>query len=108
MTRAKVYYQGEIAGILEKNNDGFTFQYHESYLNGTGVPISYSLPLRHEKFKNKNLFPFFAGLVAEGWLLEIQSKTQKIAETDYFSLLIKNGKDLIGAVTVIEEQNHEL
>ena len=108
MKKAIVYYKGEKAALLTKSSDGYVFQYVKSYIEGTAIPISYSLPLSDKKFESKILFPFFSGLVSEGWLLEIQTKIQKIDETDYFSLLIHNGKDLVGAVTVEEAMGHEL
>lgn len=40
-------------------------------------------------------------LVAEGWLKKIQSQAQKIDENDSFGLLLENGKDLTGAVTIL-------
>jgi serine/threonine-protein kinase HipA len=39
-------------------------------------------------------------LVSEGWLQKLQSQQQNIDEHDRFGLLISNGKDLVGAVTV--------
>lgn len=41
-------------------------------------------------------------LVAEGWLKKIQSQAQKIDENDSFGLLLENGKDLTGAVTILK------
>ena len=44
--------------------------------------------------------PFFENLVSEGWLRKLQSQQQKIDENDRFGLLLANGGDLVGAVTV--------
>ena len=39
-------------------------------------------------------------MIAEGWLKREQTKLQRIDEDDHFSLLVNNGQDLPGAVTV--------
>ena len=65
-----------------------------------------SFPLASKKFESKTLFPFFEGLLPEGWLLGITSKALKIDENDKFELLLHVGKDTIGAVSVIAEENN--
>ncbi len=100
----KVYYNETLAGKISQINGLFFFQYDESYLQ-SGVPISFNLPLKKESYKSENLFPFFENLLSEGWLKHLQSQTQKIDENDKFGLLLSNGKDLIGAVTVIGAQD---
>ncbi|MCX6108801.1 MAG: HipA N-terminal domain-containing protein [Proteobacteria bacterium] len=103
MIRAMVLYGEQEAGVLWRDQAGFGFQYLPQYLAGRdAVPVAYTLPLRQDAFLAKSLFPFFQGLVAEGWLQTQQSTSQKIDELDYFTLLIRNGVDLIGAVSVIE------
>ena len=97
---ANIYYQGRLAGELEEvSNVEYTFAYSESYLID-GVPISFLLPLRQEPYTSEELLPFFENLVSEGWLQKMQSQHQNIDEHDRFGLLISNGKDLVGAVTV--------
>ena len=96
---ANVYYQGRLAGELAQNIDRYTFTYNEGYLAG-GVPISFLIPLQVEPYVSAVLMPFFENLVAEGWLRKMQSQHQKIDERDRFGLLLANGKDLVGAVTV--------
>ena len=102
-----VYYQGRLAGELEEDdNHQFTFTYCESYMAG-GVPISFLLPLQTEPYVSGELMPFFENLVSEGWLQKLQSRLQNIDEHDRFGLLIANGMDLVGAVTIepIEGKN---
>ena len=41
-------------------------------------PISLTMPLREEPYEDKVLFPFFDGLVPEGWLLNIAERSWKI------------------------------
>ena len=36
------------------------------------------MPVREEEYRDKRLFPFFEGLIPEGWLLDIATKNWKI------------------------------
>ncbi len=96
---ANVYYQGRLAGVIKNIEDEYIFTYDDEYLVG-GIPLSFRLPLREEPFISEELIPFFENLVSEGWLRKLQSQQQKIDEHDRFGLLLSNGKDLVGAVTV--------
>ncbi len=97
-----VHYDGISAGALVKTLEPlYYFAYFEKYLKlAEAKALSISLPLQKEPFVAGKLFPFFEGLLSEGWLRRVQSQNQKIDETDSFTLLAENGKDLIGAVTV--------
>jgi serine/threonine-protein kinase HipA len=102
---AIVYYGKERAGRLIKNpdgpNSGYDFEYDTAYIEKLGTrPISLGMPLRKEKYQSKTLFPFFEGLLPEGWLLELTSQTLKIDPKDKFALLLHTGGDTVGAVTV--------
>lgn len=97
-----VYYDGQLAGTLQEKEQGFYFIY-DSAFRETGVPIAYSFPLDQAMYYSREFFPFFENLTTEGRMLEIQSRTQQIDPSDKFGLLLKNGGDLAGAVTVLEE-----
>lgn len=100
MTRkARVYYEGRLAGTLRETPEGFQFIYDADYLAG-GTPISFKLPLQQAPFDTDHLPGFFENLATEGWLRKLQSQEQKIDENDRFGLLLANGRDLVGAVTV--------
>ena len=102
MTRqADVFYRNRLAGRLTELPDGYRFVYDESYL-ADGPAISLTLPLQAEPFESATLFPFFAGLVPEGWYLHIVSPTIKVDEHDTFGLLMKTCGDCIGAVSLRE------
>jgi serine/threonine-protein kinase HipA len=49
------------------------------------------------------LFPFFDGLIPEGWLLDIAVDHWKVKANDRFELLLTTCRDSIGAVTVEPE-----
>lgn len=96
---AGVYFKDRLAGYLKPIAGGYSFQYAEDYLKN-GIPIAYTLPLRSTAYEGKRLPPFFDNLVSEGWLKRQQSQTQKIDENDHFRLLLENGQDLPGAVSI--------
>ncbi|MCC5828080.1 MAG: HipA N-terminal domain-containing protein [Phycisphaeraceae bacterium] len=100
--QAHVYYRDRLAGTLtELPGGGYRFAYDPVYLND-GPAISLTLPLQTEPFESSELFPFFAGLVPEGWYLRIVASTIKVDETDTFGLLLRTCQDCIGAVSLRE------
>lgn len=101
---AQIFYNGRLAGTLAETGDGFVFTYDGNYLAG-GTPIAFSFPLREAPFKYTRLPGFFENLLAEGWLRKLQSQEQKIDENDRFGLLLMNGRDLVGAVTITPLMN---
>ncbi|MFH1857165.1 MAG: HipA N-terminal domain-containing protein [Candidatus Omnitrophota bacterium] len=102
LRKAQVFYKNELAGYIIETPDGYTFQYDYEFLK-KDIPISMSLPPRKEPYHAKELFPFFKGLLPEGWYLNIVSATQKVDSKDAFGLLLASTSgDTIGAVTVIK------
>ena len=97
---AQVFYNGKPAGKLAEDSSGFEFTYDDDYLAG-GTPIAFTFPLQETPFKHAKLPGFCENLVSEGWLRRLQSQEQKIDESDRFGLLLMNGRDLVGAVTVV-------
>lgn len=63
-----------------------------------------TLPLRAEAYTSGVLFPFFDGLIPEGWLLDVALRNTDISMLDRMSLLLACCKDCIGAVSVVEEK----
>lgn len=104
MRKAKVFMHKELAGILTENEDGYLFQYEKEYLqNLDSKPVSLTLPVREEPFLNRNMFPFFDGLIPEGWLLEIAEENWKLDARDRMGLLLACCRDCIGAVSIEED-----
>lgn len=100
-----VYYNGILAGRVERKKKTYVFTYDLSYLSDPSMPpISLSFPKRSHVFHSEVLFPFFFGLLAEGTNKELQCKTLKIDEADSFTRLLKTvNNTAIGAITVREE-----
>ncbi len=99
--RAVVFCGQRRAGLLTRKKDGFEFAYDLAYASDPEAPpISLSLPLRQAPYESKELFPFFDGLLPEGWLLDIICAIIKVDPTDKFRLLLHTGEDPVGAVSV--------
>jgi serine/threonine-protein kinase HipA len=102
MRQGKVFYKENFAGILTETNEGeYTFQYDEKYLNDHPNDfITFTMPVRSKPFIENRLFPFFEGLIPEGWLLEIAAENWKINKNDRMGLLLACCQNCIGAVSV--------
>lgn len=108
MKRAFIYLYTNLAGVLTEDESGFTFKYDAAYLQSSHAEaVSLTLPLTAEPYHDTVLFPFFDGLIPEGWLLNIAERSWKINQRDRMSLLLSCCKDCIGAVSVVPEQTEE-
>ena len=97
-----VLYRNREAGMIYENEEGYHFSYNQDYLDQADAqPVSLTLPLQKERFTMKTMFPFFDGLIPEGWLLDLATETWKIDLRDRMGLLLACCKDCIGAVSVI-------
>lgn len=96
-----VYIQNHLAGIIAETEEGYTFSYTEEYLKRKdAVSVSLTLPLRREPYETTIIFPFFDGLIPEGWLLGVVCRNWKIDRNDRFGLLLSACKDCIGDVCI--------
>ncbi|MCC5848494.1 MAG: HipA N-terminal domain-containing protein [Verrucomicrobia bacterium] len=105
MRSGTVKMLGREAGHLEETAGGYCFTYFDQYLaDPMAPPVSLTLPKRLAPYQSETLFPFFAGLLAEGSLKTEQCRRLGIDEEDAFGrLLLTAGNDTIGAVTVHPE-----
>jgi len=105
MRKANIFFGDALAGKLVEDEEGYTFLYSADYLKlSTTNPISFTMPLSEKPYKSQVLFPFFDGLIPEGWLLSIAEKNWKLNERDRMGLLLACCKDCVGAVSVVEEK----
>ena len=101
MRRAEIRMHEVIAGLLTQDENGYNFIYDKKYLESENPEqVSLTLPLRTLIYNSKVLFPFFDGLIPEGWLLHIAEKNWKLNSRDRMGLLLSCCKDCIGAVSV--------
>lgn len=102
MKQALVYLGNRRAGVLTEDDKGYEYRYLPEFLaSDDAVAISLTLPLTDKPYRDKVLFPFFDGLIPEGWLLDIAEQSWKISARDRFSLLLACCKDCIGNVSII-------
>jgi len=105
MRQAQVYHKNKLAGEIRETDEAFIFQYNAEYLaTADSKPVSLTLPLQQKEFTSKILFPFFDGLIPEGWLLNIALTNWKINPNDRFGLLLSLCKDSIGCVSIISKE----
>lgn len=102
MRKAAIYYKDILAGILTETNEGeYVFQYEEKYVKEHPKQfLTFTMPVSPKPYTDKRLFPFFEGLIPEGWLLDIASKNWKINQNDRMGLLLACCQNCIGAVSV--------
>lgn len=82
MKQAKVFVGEMFAGVLTENDMGYEFQYNPEYLSSDEAhAVSLTLPLTDKPYKSNVLFPFFDGLIPEGWLLDIAEQSWEISKS---------------------------
>ncbi|MCF2634628.1 HipA N-terminal domain-containing protein [Prevotellamassilia timonensis] len=108
MRQAHIFYKNQLAGILTENDAGYEFRYLPEYLSlEKAKAVSITLPLQEEAYISPVLFPFFDGLIPEGWLLDVALRNTDISILDRMSLLLTCCKDCVGAVSVIPLEEKE-
>jgi serine/threonine-protein kinase HipA len=100
-SKGNVYFKNQLTGSIEKKEDG-NFEF--SYQNQTS-DVSWSLPCRAEAYNSEDLFPFFDGLIPEGWLLNLTQKNWKLPKNDRMALLLTSCQDCIGAAHILDPAN---
>ena len=92
------------AGYLQETTEGYEFIYDSAYLQSDKPePISVTMPLTDKPTRSAILFPFFDGLIPEGWLLNIITENWKINPRDRMSLLLIACRDCIGNISIVED-----
>ena len=80
MRQGIVKYDNIRAGVLtEEDNGEYLFVYDSFYVeNYPNQFITFQMPVSKNPYRSKRLFPFFDGLIPEGWLLNIAAESWKI------------------------------
>lgn len=101
--KAAVFVGDVQAGVLEETEEGYRFSYLEAYLtqqNSSPQPVSLTLPIEKQPYESATFFPFFDGLIPEGWLLDVVEKTWKVNPKDRMGVLLASCEDTIGNVSI--------
>ena len=102
---AYVYIRNVFAGMLCETDEGYSFSYDAQYLSRQdATAVSLTLPRSEKTYTSKTMFPFFDGLIPEGWLLGVVSRNWKIDIKVRFGLLLVACMDGIGNVSIMEER----
>jgi len=101
----RVFLKNVFCGFVYEDENGYFFKYDLEYLKRPdSQAVSLTLPLRETLYESKTLFPFFDGLIPEGWLLDLAEKNWKINYRDRMGLLLACCKDCIGGVSVVNNE----
>lgn len=102
MRQGIVKYNNTFAGLITETDEGlYVFQYNEQYTRDFPQQfITFNMPVTTHPYHSSTLFPFFDGLIPEGWLLSIASKSWKLNQNDRMGLLLACCQNSIGAVSV--------
>lgn len=109
MRKAKVFVNNDFAGTLVETDEGhFIYEYDDNYLlNPNNKSVSLTLPKEKQRHFSKTFFPFFDGLIPEGWLLDLGVKNWKINPHDRMGLLLHLCSECIGNVSIqSDERGH--
>ncbi len=100
-----VYISNIYAGQLQQTDEGYCFIYDKEYIKQYNKQLSLTMPIQDDIYTSKVLFPFFDGLIPEGWLLQEVVNKWKLNTKDRFGILLASAKDPIGNVSIREEKN---
>jgi serine/threonine-protein kinase HipA len=102
MRQGIVKYNNIEAGLLTEDDNGeYHFVYDEEYIQTyPNQFITFTMPVSKRVYRSKRLFPFFDGLIPEGWLLNIAAESWKINKSDRMGLLLACCQNAIGAVSI--------
>ena len=108
MRNLDVYLHGELTGQLTLRDTGqMAFRYAESWLDDPlAQPLSHSLPLRPERFPERDCAPFFGGVLPEGRARSTLARMLGISEGNDFALLEAIGGECAGAVSLLPPGQH--
>jgi serine/threonine-protein kinase HipA len=92
-----VFFKDQRIGSISQTEErSFEFEYVAQNQNS----VSWTLPHTTASYTSRDLFPFFDGLIPEGWLLNLVTKNWKIPANDRMTLLLTACQDCIGAVHI--------
>src|SRR5690606_25366986 len=102
MRKGIVKYNDSLAGILTETIEGiYIFQYDEVYCESFPDQfLTFQMHVRKYPYRSVSLFPFFDGLIPEGWLLNIATERWNLNRNDRMGLLLACCQNSIGAVSI--------
>ncbi|MGN0907043.1 MAG: HipA domain-containing protein, partial [Bullifex sp.] len=100
MGKLTVYHDGKIVGwIFSDAVSGLSFRYSEY----ADFRLSVSLPISDRIYSSKETEPFFSGLLPDGEQRIRMAAAAHVSASSWFRLLRKYGRDVAGALEILEE-----
>jgi serine/threonine-protein kinase HipA len=100
MKELVVTLAGRRAGrLIQKDNGNLQFRYDHGY---AGPPVSHAMPVQPQVHPHRLCVAVFGGLLLEGDGRRTLSRTLGISESNDFALLEQVGRDVAGAIAVME------
>jgi serine/threonine-protein kinase HipA len=98
-----VYLYHKLVGHLTQDDGGqMVFDYAHTWLtNAEAVPLSISLPLQKEQFRQRECQGFFGGILPEAGNRKIIARILQISEKNDFAMLEQIGGECAGAITFL-------
>lgn len=97
--------QRPVGRLLKETSGAIAFRYEESWLSwNSAIPVSLSLPLREDPYKGAPVAAVFENLLPDSDTLRRRVAEKVGAEgTDAYSLLTRIGRDCVGALQFLPE-----
>ena len=107
MKKGKVFCDNLLCGFIIQNDDNeFIFTYTDEWFNDNSKnSISLTMPKSKKEYKSNILFPFFDGLIPEGYILELALKKFNLNVNDRMLLLLKTCNNPIGNISIKEAKD---
>ena len=99
-----------LVGVIDKTDSSEgRFSYASEYLNAPfAAPVSCSLPLQEESFRERETRIFFEGLLPEGFTRRSVAGWIHADTNDYLTILAGLGKECLGAVKILEHPDEKV
>jgi len=104
----RVRLNNRLVGCLLKESSGaISFQYDENWLSwNDAYPVSTSLPLREDAFRGERVVAVFENLLPDSDVIRRRVAEKVGAKgTDAYSLLSRIGRDCVGALQFVREND---
>lgn len=106
----------EINGSLKKagtisgtSSSDAVFKYDANYISDfQNHPISISFPFSEKNFSSSQTKNYFEGLLPEGFTRKCVADSIHVDSEDYISILKELGKECLGAIQIVQEDEDEI
>ena len=95
----------QVGRVATRQAVGGVFQYDDSWIaKHPDLPLSISLPVSNNEFNERQIKPYFAGLLPEGQALVEVANRFNVSTASYLKILRALGDECIGAVRIADAE----